>query len=94
MNRLKEIMEKCKGSVTLSINEHRDCYETIPDFIHDDFLEDIPKDILAEMIERDTCLELRWYPWTPIGFRIRHHYDLDQLLDEVLESVRESCTDE
>jgi hypothetical protein len=38
-----------------------------------------------EMIERDTIIELQFYPDTPIGSCTIIHYDLEKCLDKGLE---------
>lgn len=90
MNKLNEIISRCKGSVTLQCNDHRSYYETIPQSIDDRFLKYIPEDVLAEMVARDTCLEIQFYPNTPIGFIRLYHYDLDALLHLALGSLNEN----
>ena len=73
---LLELINKCKGSVSIIINGHRDCYESVKDNINADLIEDIELDVLLKMQEMDTMVELQFYPKTPIGFYRIYHYDL------------------
>jgi hypothetical protein len=90
MEKLLEIMSKAKCSVTLEVNDHRDNYETVEQYFdgtfrEDDKKEEIPDDIFAEMVKRDTIVCIRVYPHTPVGFVIFYHYDLNELLNNCLE---------
>ena len=46
--------------------------------------DDISKDVLQKMIEKDTIIELTFYPDTPVGSYIIYGYDLDLVLDEAI----------
>lgn len=79
---LTQIAEKCKGQVELTINEHRDYYRTVEEHIGDLFdmeainKEDLPDDIKAEMIRKDTMIVLHFYPDSNVGFCSVYHHDL------------------
>lgn len=88
MNKLNELMSRCKCGVYLSVNAHRDVYESVEDYTKDIVIctdDVIDDDILEKMIETNTIIELQYYPDTPIGFYKIYHYDLDMALDEALE---------
>lgn len=90
MDKLKELMAKCKCSITLTVNKHRDHYQSIADYLQEekDFSNDgemlCEADVEAKIIETDTLIELQFYPNTPVGFYKVVHYDLDLALDEAL----------
>lgn len=85
-DKLKIILDKCKASVHLGVNEHKSYYEPVEDYIAQ--REDvIDADILNKIIETDNLIELQLYPDTPIGFYKIYHYDLDKALDEALECL-------
>lgn len=87
MKRIDELVKKCKCEVMVSINEHTSNYETVQERLdvwveHCDY--EIDKDVMAEMIKRDTTVCVQFYPHTPIGFHKIIHYDLGLALDEAL----------
>jgi hypothetical protein len=91
MDKLKKLMARCKCGVHLTVNDHRDVYETAAQAIEK--LEitmpdiEIAPDVRAKIIETDTLIDLHFYPDTPIGFYKVLHYDLDAALDEALAAV-------
>lgn len=68
---IEDIIEKCKCGVYLTVNRHRDYYETAEQFISDDvnsgLFIDVPEDEKQRMIDTNTIVELQFYPNTPIG---------------------------
>ena len=89
MNKLKELLGKCKCGVFLSINEHRDYYQTADEALKEKEDFECPPEIEPEvrkaMAETNTIIHLQFYPDTPIGSYSIYHYDLDAALDEALE---------
>jgi len=87
MNKLNELISKCKCSVSVEIDDHKDVYETVEDNIlpYDLDSDDLNPDIYKEMKARDTIVRIQFYPDTPIGFYVIYHYDLDLALTEALE---------
>ncbi len=91
MDKLKKLMARCKCGVRLTVNEHRDVYETAAQALEN--LEicmphlKIDPDVRAKIVETDTLIDLHFYPDTPIGFYKVLHYDLDSALDEALAAV-------
>ena len=88
MDKLKELMSKCKCGVFLSVNEHRDYYQTAEEYLakKEEFEcpPEIEPDVKKVMIETDTIVELQFYPATPIGSYSIYHHDLDAALGEAL----------
>jgi hypothetical protein len=86
--KLQSLISRCKASVSIEINQHRDYYLTIEESIaeYGDGKEkdNIDSEVFAKMIESDTCVEIQFYPRTPIGFFKVYHYDVDLALDECL----------
>lgn len=62
-----------EAGLYLTHNEHKDCYNTVSDFINDahpsydedDFVS--PED-MQKCIDTNECWVLHWYPVTPVGF--------------------------
>jgi len=86
MGKLKELLGRCKCGVYLTVNQHRDYYETVSEYLEQPWrTQDIAPDILQSMIDTDTIIDLQFYPRTPVGYTQIFHYDLDAALDEALE---------
>lgn len=85
-DKLKTLLKRCKCGVFLTVNEHRDYYESARERL-DYYFECPPAvapEVRAKMIESDTIIDLQFYPDTPVGsYQILHH-DLDAALDEAL----------
>lgn len=92
MEQFKKLLAKCKCSVALEVNGHRDNYQTaeqrLEDFDDLELTEDLDAEVRRKMIETNTIVDLHFYPDTPIGFFKILHYDLDLALAEAL-----SCFD-
>lgn len=78
MSSLELIGQHCKGSVYLTINPHRVNYESIFDYLED---EEVDLEILDIMTKEDVLYELQFYPETPIGFYVVHHWDLESCIE-------------
>lgn len=88
MKNLQELISICNGSVTISVNGHKDCYESVEQFITEDYKEDIDKHVLLEMINRDVIIEIQAYPRTPVGFFTVYHYDINEAINTMLDIVK------
>lgn len=92
MKRLLELISKCKGSVSIRCNAHRDGYQTIEAYLKDEeemWGDKLPIKNLDEIIKRDILIEIRLYPRTTFGLCIIYHYDLEKAIDEALKSLEE-----
>lgn len=87
-NKLNELIARCKCGVHLTINAHRDVYISAKEELEKlDSMEcppEITKDVREKMIEKDTIIDLQFYPHTPIGFYNLYHHDLGTILSESL----------
>lgn len=90
MEKLKQLIAKCKASVTVSVNPHKDVHESVAQYIgqciSDEDKEDIPADVFAEMIKQDTIVNVHFYPNTPVGFYSIYHFDVEKALDLALDT--------
>ncbi len=88
MDKLKELLTRCKCGVFLIVNEHRDYYQTVEQRLEEvagyECPTEIAPEVRAAMIATDTMIDLQFYPDTPIGSYRIVHYDLDAALDEAL----------
>lgn len=85
---LARLASLCKCSVSIEINKHRDYYETAAQYVetanyHLSCQKNDPLDpeISAEIIKRDSVVEITFYPDTPIGNYTVRHYDLRMALE-------------
>ena len=87
MDYLKLIAERCKASVSVTINKHRDYYQSVQDAINEeaDWYGNIDEETFNKMIDTDTIVSIQFYPNTPIGFYTVHHYDLTEALKKAWE---------
>lgn len=94
MDKLNEIIKRCKSSVHIDINDHKSIYLSADVFFENfsqDELEDIHPEILKVMIEKDTIIKCQFYPRTPVGSYDVYHYNLDECLDEVIRILNDVC---
>jgi hypothetical protein len=90
VDKLKELMRRCKCGVYVTVNAHRDVYETAEMFLSETSTQgdhehiQIDPAVKAKMIETNTVIEVQFYPNTPISFYVLRHYDLDAALDQAL----------
>ena len=92
MEKLKKLIEICKCGVHITVNSHRDYYETVEQHfkgnpIMEEDLEDIEPDVYEKMKELNVIVELQYYPDTPIGFYKVYHYDIELAVEEALSSL-------
>lgn len=86
-----ELMKLCKCGVYLTVNQHRDYYQTVDQYFNDLYdnveIEDIDTGVYDKMKELNTVIELQFYPDTPIGFYKVYHYDLDLAISEAIKAI-------
>lgn len=92
MNKFKKLVSLCKCSVSLTVNNNRDYYETVEQYMDGQKLEvgDVDVEILNKMKELDIIIELQFCPKAPIGFFRLFHYDVDLILDKALSIMGET----
>jgi hypothetical protein len=88
MEKLKDLLARCKCGVFLTVNEHRDYYQTAKEALekaqHHECPPEIEPSVLAKMIDTDTIIRLQFYPDTPIGSYDIWHHDIDAALSAAL----------
>lgn len=94
MSNLAKLIQVCKASVSLDVNEHKDLYMSAKDFLSQLFErqemspeDDINSDKFQKMIQTDTIICLTFYPHTPIGSYQIYHYDVEAAINEALSIV-------
>ena len=82
---MEELLKLCKCGVYLNVNEHRDYYQTVEEFLKDnEELKDIEEDIYNKMVELDSIIRLQFYPTTPIGSYTLYHYDYSEIIKQAI----------
>ena len=85
-DKLQRLIDRCKCSVNVEVNEHRNYYADAYEFLEKRGSVECPPEIDTEvwqrMIETDTIICCQFYPDTPIGSYDVYHYDLGKCLDE------------
>ena len=87
MDKLIELISRCKCEVTVTANEHRTSYVKLEEWLADSEKHgglEINPSIRQKMVETDTMINIQFYPDTPVGFYDIYHYDLDAALDQAL----------
>jgi hypothetical protein len=90
MERMKELQAFCRAGIYLSINEHKDYYETIEDhFNNNPFIkDDLTQEELDRIVKADCLVELQFYPSTPITFYRVYGTSIDEVLDKAIKLIR------
>ena len=100
-DKLTRLLSLAKGSVTITVNDHRDVYQTVEEWLakraewEHPSRSEIDDDIRAAMVATDTVIEVHVYPDTPVGSFVIVHADLGAALDiaiEAIESKRERAS--
>lgn len=91
MDALKTLLARCKCGVFLTVNEHRDYYETpeqrLEWYAGMECPPDISDDVRAGILSSGNIVDLQFYPDTPIGSSQIVHHDLDEALRLALECL-------
>jgi hypothetical protein len=88
MEKFKELVSICKASVEISVNDHKDYYESVEEHINEEDREDIDREVFEEMVKRDVVVRIQAYPHTPVGFFVVYHYNIDKAVDIALDAVK------
>ncbi|MCA0235468.1 MAG: hypothetical protein LCH81_03710 [Bacteroidetes bacterium] len=89
MEKLNQLISLCKCLVSIEVNDHRNCYESVADYISRYESPEIDDAVLQVMVEHDTVVSLMFYPDTPVGSYWIFHYDIDMAIDEALSILKE-----
>jgi len=85
---LKVLVDGCKCTVHVTINQHRNYYETVQEYIHGnhDFY-NLSKGDLDAMIAADTIVEVQFFKLTPNGSVSIAHHDLEAALNQAVSAM-------
>jgi hypothetical protein len=95
MDKLKQLLSLCKCGVYISVNKHRDYYESVEKHLTDldscsidGRTDEVDPEVRQKMIETDTIIHIQFYPSSPVGFYDVFHWDMESALDEALECLK------
>lgn len=93
MEKLKELTQLCKAGILIEINEHKSYYQSVETYLGENIrdLEETKDEVICKMIDTDTTIKLNFYPDSPRGHYTLYHYDLDLILDEARQIIKEHC---
>lgn len=87
-DKLTQLLARCKCGVFLTVNEHRDCYESpeqrLEWYADLECPPTISDDVRAGILSSGNIVDLHFYPDTPIGSYHVVHFELDAALDQAL----------
>lgn len=91
-SKLQRIVDGCKASVHVNVNDHRSVYATVRQWLEDTGVddEDVSPEVRAEMIRLDRTVQIFMYVSTPVGSYVIYHHDLELALDEALKVLAEN----
>lgn len=89
MEKLKELLSRCKSTVEIRYNPHKSYYDAIVEYIGDDDIKYVEKDVLDKMINQDTLVCIQFYPHSSVGFYTVYHYDIEQAIERALTILNE-----
>lgn len=88
---LHQLLTRCKCGVYLTVNEHRDYYETPAErldwYARLECPPHIDADVRAGILATGNIVDLQFYPYAPTGSHHLVHYDLDEVLRLALDLV-------
>ena len=84
---IQEIIDKCECGVYLCVNQHRDSYENVEQYL-DYCMDEQDAEQLKEMIKTNTIYHLQFYPDTPIGSYSVYGASLDYVVKVALDILR------
>jgi hypothetical protein len=89
MEKFKELVNLCGSRLSIMMNNHKDCHESVEEYLSKFNTENTPKEVLKKMIELDTTVRIIAYPDMPIGFCEIYHYDIDKAIDSMLDTIKQ-----
>lgn len=98
MEKFAKLCSKCKFSVEIWVNNHRDIYQTVEDYFLEQLqyslsavkMDDVvDPEIYKKCLETNTIVYVHFYPRNSNTFLSLHHYDVDMALDQALKMVDE-----
>ncbi len=95
---LQKLVNLCKCGVEVTINDHKNVYETADEWLNDQEWppkqpDGLDNKVRERMIETNTVIFCQFYPDTPVGYYLVFHYDLESCLKECIDLIEEERND-
>ena len=93
MDKIKNILERCQCGVSITVNNHRDYYQSVKEYVEElasidnALMDEIGLDVYKQMKKSNTIVEIQAYPDTPLGFYRVLHYDIEKALNKMLDCL-------
>jgi len=92
MNDILRLLSLCKCGVYITVNEHRDSYESAEKSLNEieSFNEeklDIAPEVREVMHATNTIIRIQFYPDTPVGCYLVYHHDLQAAVKIALSAL-------
>lgn len=88
MEKIKELISKCKCNICIEINDHKTYYESVKQHL-DELVDEIDSEIYKEMVKRDTIIRIDFFPNSPNTSVVVLHYDLEKAIEDCLEYFKQ-----
>lgn len=91
MTEFEELVALCKAGVMLCANDHKLNYQSVEDYFSDCRFanEELPPEVMREMVATDTVYCLQFYPDTPIGSYALYDSQVGRLLKAGIALMKE-----
>lgn len=95
MDKFTQLCAGCSNSVQISVNNHRDYYQSASDYLQDQAnasdaaAKRIPGDIFIKCVETNTIVYVHFYPDGATTSYSFYHYDVEMALDEALKVLKD-----
>lgn len=90
MSDLEKLLARCKCGVHITVNEHRNYYQTAEQALlemDERDLVDLTEEVKERMIYSNIIISCQFYPNTPIGFYEILHYDFNACIKLALQVI-------
>lgn len=92
MNDLDFLVANCKCGIHITVNRHRDYYQSAKEALEEYRNYECPPEVDDEvrqmMIDTNTIVNVQFYPDTPIGSYDIYHYDINEALKKAASILR------
>ena len=89
MEKLNQIIDRCKCGIEIRINEHLNYYENVGEYLRNSDLLEVEEDTISNMVKNNSVVVITMYPDTPVAFHTVYHYKLSLAIDEAIKFLTE-----
>jgi hypothetical protein len=95
MTPLDKLLSLCKCGVHITVNAHRNYYETAENYWKGlcagdkDLVNEVSPEVVKTMLDTNTIVQIQAYPETPVGFYSVYHYDINKAIEEAIRCLED-----